>query len=82
MLIHAQNSNKTNYKIQDCFANRQIKQNVKCNSYKISFFRFTWESISIVILYYKEYILNLSIISVFLMTEMSLIEHVDQYFKN
>jgi Reverse transcriptase (RNA-dependent DNA polymerase) len=33
MLIPAQNSNKTNYKIQDCFANRQIKEDVKCNTY-------------------------------------------------
>jgi hypothetical protein len=31
MLIPAQNSNKVNYKIQDCFANRQIKENIKCN---------------------------------------------------
>jgi hypothetical protein len=31
MLIPAQNSNKANYKIQDCFVNRQIKENVKCN---------------------------------------------------
>jgi hypothetical protein len=31
MLILAQNANKANYKIQDCFANRQIKENVKCN---------------------------------------------------
>jgi hypothetical protein len=31
MLIPAQNSNKTNYKIQDYFANRQIKEDVKCN---------------------------------------------------
>jgi hypothetical protein len=31
MLIPAQNSNKTNCKIQDCFANRQIKEDVKCN---------------------------------------------------
>jgi hypothetical protein len=32
MLIHAQNSNKPNYKIQDYFVNRQIKEDVKCNS--------------------------------------------------
>jgi hypothetical protein len=32
MLIPAQNSNKANCKIQDCFANRQIKEDVKCNS--------------------------------------------------
>jgi hypothetical protein len=32
MLIPAQNSNKTNYKIQDYFANRQIKEDVKCNN--------------------------------------------------
>jgi hypothetical protein len=32
MLIPAQNSNKVNYKIQDCFANRQIKEDVKCNN--------------------------------------------------
>jgi hypothetical protein len=32
MLIPVQNSNKANYKIQDCFANRQIKEDVKCNS--------------------------------------------------
>jgi hypothetical protein len=32
MLILAQNSNKANYKIQDFFANRQIKEDVKCNS--------------------------------------------------
>jgi hypothetical protein len=32
MLIPAQKSNKANYKIQDCFANRQIKENVKCNT--------------------------------------------------
>jgi hypothetical protein len=31
MLIPAQNSNKVNYKIQNCFANRQIKEDVKCN---------------------------------------------------
>jgi hypothetical protein len=34
MLIPTQNSNKTNYKIQDCFANRQIKEDVKCNRKK------------------------------------------------
>jgi hypothetical protein len=33
MLIPAQNSNKTNCKIQDCFANRQIKEDVKCNKH-------------------------------------------------
>jgi hypothetical protein len=32
MLIPAQNSNKTNYKIQNYFANRQIKEDVKCNN--------------------------------------------------
>jgi hypothetical protein len=32
MLIPAQNSNKTNCKIQDCFANRQIKEDIKCNN--------------------------------------------------
>jgi hypothetical protein len=32
MLISAQNSNKVNCKIQDCFANRQIKEDVKCNT--------------------------------------------------
>jgi hypothetical protein len=32
MLIPAQNSNKANCKIQDCFANRQIKEDVKCNN--------------------------------------------------
>jgi hypothetical protein len=32
MLIPAQNSNKANYKIQDCFTNRQIKEDVKCNN--------------------------------------------------
>jgi hypothetical protein len=32
MLIPAQNSNKANCKIQDCFGNRQIKEDVKCNS--------------------------------------------------
>jgi hypothetical protein len=32
MLIPAQNSNKANYKFQDCFANRQIKEDVKCNN--------------------------------------------------
>jgi hypothetical protein len=32
MLIPAQNSNKANYKIQDCFANRQTKEDVKCNN--------------------------------------------------
>jgi hypothetical protein len=31
MLISAQNSNKVNCKIQDYFANRQIKEDVKCN---------------------------------------------------
>jgi hypothetical protein len=31
MLIPAQNSNKANCKIQDCFVNRQIKKDVKCN---------------------------------------------------
>jgi hypothetical protein len=31
MLIPAQNSNKANYKIQDYFANRQIKEDVKYN---------------------------------------------------
>jgi Reverse transcriptase (RNA-dependent DNA polymerase) len=33
MLIPAQNSNKANCKIQDCFINRQIKEDVKCNKY-------------------------------------------------
>jgi hypothetical protein len=32
MLIPAQNSNKTNYKIQDYFTNRQIKKDVNCNT--------------------------------------------------
>jgi hypothetical protein len=32
MLIPAQNSNKANCKIQDCFADRQIKKDVKCNN--------------------------------------------------
>jgi BED zinc finger len=32
MLISAQNLNKANYKIQDYFANRQIKEDVKCNT--------------------------------------------------
>jgi hypothetical protein len=32
MLIPAQNSNKANYKIQDYFVNRQIKEDVKCNN--------------------------------------------------
>jgi hypothetical protein len=36
MLIPAQNSNKANYKIQDCFANRQIKEDVKCNRYYLT----------------------------------------------
>jgi hypothetical protein len=31
MLTPAQNSNKANCKIQDCFVNRQIKEDVKCN---------------------------------------------------
>jgi hypothetical protein len=31
MLIPTQNLNKTNYKIQDCFANRQTKEDAKCN---------------------------------------------------
>jgi hypothetical protein len=34
MLIPAQNLNKANYKILDCFANRQIKEDVKCNNLK------------------------------------------------
>jgi hypothetical protein len=33
MLIPAQNLNKTNYKIQDYFANQQIKKDVKCNKF-------------------------------------------------
>jgi hypothetical protein len=36
MLIPAQNSNKVNCKIQDYFANRQIKEDVKCNNYHLS----------------------------------------------
>jgi hypothetical protein len=34
MLIPTQNSNKTNCKIQDYFANRQIKEDVKYNKIK------------------------------------------------
>jgi hypothetical protein len=34
MLIPTQNLNKVNYKIQDYFANRQTKEDVKCNKYK------------------------------------------------
>jgi hypothetical protein len=37
MLIPAQNSNKANYKIQDYFANRQIKEDVKCNIFYSNF---------------------------------------------
>jgi hypothetical protein len=33
MLIPAQNLNKANCKIQDYFANRQIKEDVKCNKH-------------------------------------------------
>jgi hypothetical protein len=40
MLIPAQNSNKANYKIQDRFANRQIKEDVKCNNRQIKDYYF------------------------------------------
>jgi hypothetical protein len=39
MLIPAQNSNNANCKIQDCFANRQIKEDVKCNRDDSIFFK-------------------------------------------